>query len=469
MEPPAPPPLPSVGAPTAGPSRPSSRVPPLGAVVAAVVLLGAVILFVAAVAGIPPFSGQATPPTITPTPSATASPAGSASASPVASPSPLTQAQILEILAGIERRMVTIRELPAAQGVTAQLVGTAEASRLLVGDFRSENSAAFLGDQTQLYRSLGLLDSKTELGAVFERFLSTQVLGFYRSSDKNLYVVSDKPFGPLEELTAAHEYTHALQDARYGLDNLRGSGHDQGDLGLARLSLIEGDAVLAMSQWAAQDLTADELAQLLAEAQDPVAQQALAESPPIVRDTQTFPYTTGVEFIQRAWLQGGWTQVDQLWEKPPSTTEQIIHPDKYVAGEQAVPVTLPPGLTEALGPGWTLKLEDTHGELVTRIWLGEVLDPATATAAAAGWGGDRVGYYEGPNGAWALVWETTWDSTAEAQEFATAAKTVAARLTSAGVAGPGQPGVSSVGVEILVTSDDEVHAKLLGLLGLGPD
>jgi hypothetical protein len=438
-------------------------------VVAAVVLLGALALLVAAIAGIPPFTAQATP--ATPGSAATASPAGSApgSASPVASPSPLSQAQVLDILAGIERRMVAIRELPAAQGVTPQLVGSDEASRLLIDDFRSENPPAFLADQTQLYRSLGLLDPKTELGAVFERFLSTQVLGFYRSSDKHLYVVSDRAFGPLEELTAAHEYTHALQDARYGLDRLQGSGHDQGDLALARLSVIEGDATLAMSQWAVQDLTPDELAQLLAEAQDPVAQQALAESPPIVRETQTFPYSTGLEFIQRAWLQGGWTAVDRLWEKPPSTTEQIIHADKYTTAEKAVDVTLPAGLAEALGPGWRLALQDTHGELVTRIWLEQAMDPDSAAQAAAGWGGDRVGLYRGPNDAWAVVWETRWDSAAEAQEFATAAKTVVARLAGAGIAGPGQPGVSSAGVEILVTSDDQVHAKLLGLLGLGPD
>lgn len=462
MDPPAPPRLPSVDAPTADPSRPPSRVPPLGAVVAAVVLLGAVVLIVAAVAGIPPFSAQATPPAVTPIPSpaATASPAGSApgSASPVASPSPLTQAQILDILAGIERRMVMIRELPAAQGVTPQLVGTDEASRLLIGDFRSENPPAFLADQTNLYRSLGLLDAKTELGAVFERFLSTQVLGFYRSTDKNLYVVSDKAFGPLEELTAAHEYTHALQDARYGLDKLQGSGHDQGDLALARLSMIEGDAVLAMSQWAAQDLTPDELSQLLAEAQDPVAQQALAESPPIVRDSQTFPYTTGFEFIQRAWLRGGWTQVDQLWEKPPSTTEQIIHPEKYDTAEAALEVTLPSGVAAGLGNGWRLALEDTHGELVTRIWLEQGADPPTAAQAAAGWGGDRVGLYRGPGDAWAVVWVTKWDSTTDSAEFERAARSTTAKLTAATVKR------SQSDVTVAVASDLGLLVRLTSVL-----
>jgi hypothetical protein len=461
VDPPAPPRLPSVDAPTAGPSRPPSRVPPLGAVVAAVVLLGAVVLLVSAVAGIPPFTAQ-----VTPSPSTTASPAGSAtsSASPITSPSPLSQGQILDILAGIERRMVEIRELPAAQGVTPQLVSSDEASRLLVGDFRSENPPDVLADQTQLYRSLGLLDAKTELGAVFERFLSTQVLGFYRSTDKNLYVVSDQAFGPLQELTAAHEYTHALQDARYGLDKLRGSGHDEGDLALARLSLIEGDATLAMSQWAIQDLTPDELSQLLAQAQDPVAQQALAESPPIVRDTQTFPYTTGLEFIQRTWVQGGWTQVDRLWEKAPSTTEQILHADKHAAAEPALDVALPSGVAGALGDGWRLALEDTHGELVTRIWLEQALDPDAAVQAAAGWGGDRVGLYRGPNESWAVVWLTGWDTLTDATEFKAGADAVVAKVGgSARIVFHGGLG-DGKSVAVLVASDAAILGRVAGAM-----
>jgi hypothetical protein len=466
VDPPAPPRLPSVDAPTAGEARPPSRIPPLGAVVAALVLLGAVALLVAAVAGIPPFTGQVTSPTVSPSSAATASPAGSATdpASPGASPSPLSQAQILDILAGIERRMVEIRELPAAQGVTPQLVSSDEASRLLVGDFRSENPPAILADQTQLYRSLGLLDAKTELGAVFERFLSTQVLGFYRSTDKNLYVVSDQAFGPLQELTAAHEYTHALQDARYGLDKLRGSGHDEGDLALARLSLIEGDATLAMSQWAIQDLTPDELSQLLAQAQDPAAQQALAESPPIVRETQTFPYTTGLEFIQRAWLQGGWTQVDRLWEKPPSTTEQILHADKYASAEPALEVALPSGVAEALGNGWRLALEDTHGELVTWIWLEQALDPDAAAQAAAGWGGDRIGLYRGPNESWAVVWWTDWDSLTDATEFKAGADAVVAKLGgSARIVFHGGLGEGN-SVTVLVASDAAILGRVAGAM-----
>jgi hypothetical protein len=463
-QPPMAPRLPPVGVPDAGRSRRVS----LGAFVAAVALAGTVALLGAALARVPPFTAGASP-SSTPSLSPRPEPSGATSPSPSASPSPLSSAELLDRLAAIERRVTEIRELPAAGTITPRLVGSAEASRILTDDFRRENPPQVLTDQAQLYRALGLLRPSDDLGTIFERFLSTQVLGFYRSDDKSLYVISDEAFGPLQALTLAHEYTHALQDARFGLDNVRPSGHDQGDRELARVSLIEGDAVLSMNQWAIQDLTPDELSQLLAQIQDPVAQQALAEAPAIVRDTQTFPYASGLQFVQQAWLDGGWSNVDRVWEHPPDTTEQILHPEKYTAGEQGLAVALPGSILPALGSGWRLALEDTHGELVTRVWLELGVDTAAAEQAAAGWGGDRVGLYVGPDGAWAVVWLTRWDTPADAREFATGARQVAATLANAAVFVPGQPGVGGQGGTILVGSTPQILSKLATVLGLGPD
>ena len=36
-------------------------------------------------------------------------------------------------------------------------------------------------------------------------------------------------------------------------------------------------------------------------------------------------------------------------------------------------------------------------------------------------GGDRLAVIEGPNGAWAVAWQTTWDTDADAAAFETAA------------------------------------------------
>ena len=81
--------------------------------------------------------------------------------------------------------------------------------------------------------------------------------------------------------------------------------------------------------------------------------------------------------------------VDALYANVPETTEQILHPEKYQAGEGPVEIDVPEDLATRIGPDWNLALDDTFGEFQTGVWLRDA-DAANATEAAAGWGGDRV-------------------------------------------------------------------------------
>ena len=79
-------------------------------------------------------------------------------------------------------------------------------------------------------------------------------------------------------------------------------------------------------------------------------------------------------------------------------------------------VSLPSDVAARLGTGWEQTLEDTFGEFQLGSWLriGGVTD---ALDAAAGWGGDRIGLYEGPDGAWAVLLMTEWDTVPDAAAF----------------------------------------------------
>lgn len=435
--------------------------PPIGAVIAAVALVGSAVLLVLAVAGVPPFTASTSPAaTVAPTPSKSAVP----SPNPSASPAPMSPGDIEAALAAIEKRMTRIRELSSTKSLPGKLVTTAEASKILVDDFHKDNPKQLIDDTTAMYRDLGLLSANEDLGKLFDRFLSTQVLGFYRDTDKALYIVSDHGFGPLARFTASHEYTHALQDQHFDLKKISPDAFDQGDRQTARTALIEGDASLAMTQWAQTELSAEDLSQLIQELQDPAAEQALAGIPPIVRETLEFPYSEGLRFVQSFWAKGGWSAVDEVWKNPPDTVEQVLHPEKYAADEQAVAVSLPNAVLTKLGSGWSVALQDTFGELGTRIWLDTANDTADSTQAAAGWGGDRVGYYRGPNGAWGVVWLTDWDSAGDAKEFADGAAQV---VTGLGHAAVHSNGTKSVGV--FIASDDATAKTLASASGFAAD
>ena len=188
----------------------------------------------------------------------------------------------------------------------------------------------------------------------------------------------------------------------------------------------------------------------------------MATAPAILRDTLTFPYTTGLGYVSNIQSQGGWPAVNDLFKKMPVSTEQILHPEKST--EAPVAVTLPADLKTKLGTGWTVPLEDTFGELQLGIWLREAGVPAAdATAAAAGWGGDRLAVIEGPDGAWATLMQTVWDTEADAQAFETAATTALEK--SPGVAQV-LPGVGGKTRWVLIASDAATASKIAGATGL---
>src|SRR5262249_5212155 len=154
--------------------------------------------------------------------------------------------------------------------------------------------------------------------------------------------------------------------------------------------LVEGDATLSMTDWQLQNLGPADFTELLQEAAGDPSTAELQSLPAILRESLMFPYIQGLAFVQGLQMAGGWQKVDDAFSTPPASTEQILHPEKYAAGEAPVAVTLASDLAKKLGSGWTVPLVDTFGEFQLGVWLAGApgIDKATADAAAAGWGGD---------------------------------------------------------------------------------
>ncbi len=410
-----------------------------------------------------PTSAPTPAPTVAPieTPGATPSPSPSASAGPSSSSGPAPSLDPGAI-AEIERQVAEIRRLEPLRTVAPAIVDEAQAKALLVDGFRQENTPQDLADGELLLRGLGLWSTDRSLEEVLLSFMESQVLGFYRETDKKLYIVSRSGgFGPLERYTASHELTHALQDQHFDLGSLGLDRKDQGDRGLAVRALVEGDATLAGTYWAQANLTMQELVQMAGLASDPAQQAVLDGLPAIVREQLMFPYLDGLTFAMRLQQQGGWEKVDAAYRDLPASTEQVLHPEKYLAGEKPIDVALPGGLAARLGPGWSLAAEDTLGELQLRIWLATGGAAVDAKAAAAGWGGDRVGLYRGPDGAWAIVLATAWDTQEASDRFTGAALEAAGALPYADLVSGGQ------GPVVLIGSDEAV-LEALRLEALAP-
>jgi hypothetical protein len=364
-----------------------------------------------------------------PAPTASTLPTGTAAPPATASPG-TSQASATEIYARIRTQVEAIRGLQPSADVDPVTIDETQLRTNLEAEFDKENTAEALRFSDDALITLGLLPPGSSLRKLTLDFQAGQVAGYYSPDRKELYVVSRSgSLGPAEEVTYAHEFTHQLQDQTFDLSKLGLDSANQSDRALAQLALVEGDAVSVQSSWTTANLTPEELGQLLTASLDPEAIAALRNAPPYLRDTALFPYQDGLVFVSGRINAGGYSALDAAYRDLPESTEQILHPEKYAAGEAPVAVEIPSGLAAQMGADWKAAGEDTLGEFILQLWLtGNGVTAAAAREAAAGWAGDRLELLRGPNGATTVYLVTQWDGLVDAAEFSAAAKAAAAKL-----------------------------------------
>jgi hypothetical protein len=262
--------------------------------------------------------------------------------------------------------------------------------------------------------ALDLLPPRAGLRALRARLLEENVAGFYdeRPGRKRLFAVSDdRTLTPANQLVLAHELRHALQDQYADVHGtIPASVGDFDDRRMAYLSLLEGDATLVMERFLLRRLPG------LPESMGDMGALSLPPNimpgvPVVLQDQLLLPYLLGRDFARAVFARGGWDALRQAWARPPASTEQVLHPEKYFAGEEPRAPSLP-----YAPPSGRLINEGVLGEMLTRTLLGEGSD-----AAAAGWGGDLFRVFD-VAGRTLLVWASAWDTVADAREFAEAVR-----------------------------------------------
>ena len=241
---------------------------------------------------------------------------------------------------------------------------------------------------------LGFVPTDFDYEGAEYRLLEDQLAGYYEPADGTMYMASDLPDDEAEA-TLAHELVHALQDQRWNLQDRSKYRPGKGDLSEAVSALAEGDATSAMFDVIiaraseARGKTALDLpdSAFAAQIRDSMDRGPGGNAPRIMRASLAAPYLYGTLFVHAMRRRGGWSAVDRVWDDPPTTSEQIMHVDKWLAHEPPLEVAAPSFAT--LGPGWTIADEDSEGELGARVAFEEWVDEAAAAAASRDWGGDR--------------------------------------------------------------------------------
>jgi len=279
---------------------------------------------------------------------------------------------------------------------------------------------------------LGLIPPKLDLKKTFVDVLTEQVAGFYDPDAKELYLMEGSMTGgPSQEMTVAHEILHALQDQYFYINAMVLAIRHNDDRQLATFSIIEGEATLLGFEYLLKKqgmsvltvpMDIGKMMQQMMEGQLTMT-PALANAPRFLRDTLLFRYIEGSSLVQKVLKKyNSWKELDRLFDNPPISTEQVMHPEKFL-GEMDYPVRiLLPQLHRRIEGKWKEIETNTMGEFAVKTLLREFLDEATATTAAAGWDGDSFTMVEAKEkpDIQIFAWLSVWDSPKDAKEFAEA-------------------------------------------------
>ena len=354
----------------------------------------------------------------------------------------------------VERQVVAIRGLTFKTPVDYNVLTRAQIKATISGKLAEVFSEQEFADMTAALAVLGLLPENFPLRQKYIDLLGEQVAAFYDQHQHKLFMYEDASLeNSQNRVVLAHELTHALQDQHFGLKRLPLEIKTNDDMAAAASALVEGEATLVMSEYMMKNLSLKALKDNVT-ASITQNMSELSSAPRYLREMLVFPYLRGQEFCSSLFGGGGYKAVSAAYETPPTSTAQILHPEKFFREPREEPIAIE--WAEVTVNGKKPTADNTLGEMGTRIQIAQFTDDRTGEDAANGWRGDRYVCYESGKG---LAWKSVWASEADAADFAAAqTKVIAARKDRAGR----QIEVKQTGIFVLlIDAADEVWAAAL--------
>ena len=177
--------------------------------------------------------------------------------------------------------------------------------------------------------------------------LTEQAAAFYDYDEKKLFLLQGSPLGE-ETTTLAHELSHALADQHFNLEQFMDQSPANDDENLAHTAVVEGQAswlMLAYSLVQAGKPPApdSEVLKSIEDSGDTTDSEypVLKASPLYIRQSLLFPYTEGIRFFDAVFRSYGKSSFDAVFTNPPTSSSEIIHPDRYFVHRKVTEPDLP--------------------------------------------------------------------------------------------------------------------------------
>lgn len=276
-------------------------------------------------------------------------------------------------------------------------------------------------------------------------------LAFYDPNSKTIFFLANIN---LKKGYLAHELAHAYQDQHFTFAHIWQPYHDHPSKELFNITqyMIEGYAELVRQSYEQYyapnkheaDISSLKLGQL---ADDECVECFMLKS------SVNLPYSLGLRFLVYQLNQGGWPLVDKMLLNLPSSTEQIIHPHKFLIDEPSdikLPQFYDPNIDIAI------KLDGKLGEgfLLSKL-LSMSITVKEAFNSASGFDGDHAQILRTKDGREVFIWRIVFDREIDAQQLE---GTLSRINKSYSLMRNGRV------IDWIITDDDELHHKLYAFL-----
>jgi hypothetical protein len=331
------------------------------------------------------------------------------------------QAAIDEVFGETEK----IRRLEAPSDIAVNFMSREELEDKLLEDMEEDMPEEETQIADEIMTMLDFIDEDLDLQEFYVDLLTEQIAGFYDPEDDSLYLISEGgDMDIMDEYTLSHELVHYLQDQNFDLERPPFEDPEDAveetddDAAFAATCLVEGDAVLTSDIWLVEYVDVADMMSMSLDIGDS-SFEVFESAPYYIQDSLLFPYTEGNEFVDYIHSEGGFATVDAAYSNVPTSTEMIMHPEKYLEGEAVIQVDMP-DVTGDLGGDWELAYDNVLGEFDVYELFKPYLSKSGLRKAAAGWGGNSYQYYRNGDGDKLLNQGYAWDSEQDAQQFAAA-------------------------------------------------
>ena len=317
-------------------------------------------------------------------------------AAPHASSKAANNAEFIAAADEVLQQMSEITGLKLLTPLKKSLRSREEIRAYVIKQMNEEKNPAERYADARTAEALGLLPKGFDLDTFMVNVLTEQVEGLYDPRTQEFYIADWSPLSD-QRMVMAHELTHALEDQHFHIEAWSRAARPNEDAELARDAVLEGSAMAAMVDYlmagtgrSLKDLPEFDPSMLIGELE---STPTLKSAPPFLKDALIFPYISGLNFSAAVLKNSGWAALSNVFEKPPVSTQQILHPGLYKSGKIPTTVTLPP-FEKTLGKDWVKLDENILGEFGWKEVLKQFLDDDRAKSLAAAWDGDRYATYE---------------------------------------------------------------------------